>query len=64
MINRERSLGVVALLTSAVLSACAQVPGEEQSQPLGEASQAIIGGTAVTSSRMQLSARWYITTRM
>jgi hypothetical protein len=50
MSNRERSLGVVALLTSAVLSACAQVPGEEQAQPLGETNQAIIGGTAVTSS--------------
>jgi hypothetical protein len=50
MINRERSLGVIALLTTAALSACAQLPGEEQSQPLGEANQAIIGGTAVTSS--------------
>jgi len=50
MINRKSSLGVVALLTSAVLSACAQLPGEEETQTLGETNQAIIGGTAVTSS--------------
>jgi hypothetical protein len=50
MVIRESSLGVVALLTSAVLSACAQLPGEEQSPALGEASQAIIGGAASTSS--------------
>lgn len=50
MINRKSSVGVVALLTSAVLSACAQSPGAEQSQPIGEANQEIIGGAAVTSS--------------
>jgi len=50
MINPKGSVGVVALLTSAVMAACAQLPGEEQSQPLGEATQGIIGGTAVTSS--------------
>jgi hypothetical protein len=50
MINLKSSLGVVALLTSAVLSACAQLPSEQQPQPLGESSHAIIGGTAATSS--------------
>ncbi len=50
MINRKSSLGVVAFLTSAVLSACSQLPGEEPSPPLGEANQGIVGGTAVTSS--------------
>jgi hypothetical protein len=53
MVIRQSSLGVVALLTSAVLSACAQLPGEaseEQPSSLGESSQAIIGGTASTSS--------------
>jgi len=49
MFNCKSSLGVVALLTSAVLSACSQPPGGEQSQQLGEDSQAIIGGTASTN---------------
>ena len=50
MINRKSPFGVVALLGSALLSACAQLPADEQAQPLGESSQAIIGGAASTSS--------------
>ena len=45
MINHQSSLGVAALLVSAVLSACAQPVGEEHSSSLGVSSQAIIGGT-------------------
>jgi hypothetical protein len=46
MINRQSSLRVVALLAPTVLFACAQsgVAGEEDTQPLGAASQAIING--------------------
>ncbi len=50
MINSKRSLGVVALLTSTVAFGCAQMSSEDPPQSLGEASQEIIGGTAVTSS--------------
>jgi hypothetical protein len=49
MINRQSSLRVAALLAPA-LFACAQPSGSEQPSPLGEASQAIIGGTPATSN--------------
>jgi hypothetical protein len=61
MINRKGSVGIVALLTSAVLSACGQLSAEEQSQPLGEASQEIIGGTAVTGSAYAIATARHCT---
>ncbi len=45
MIQQKSSLGVAAVIASAVLSACAQPAGEEQ-PTFGESSQAIIGGSA------------------
>jgi V8-like Glu-specific endopeptidase len=48
MINRQSSLGIAALLTSAVLSACTQSMSEDQT-PLGENTEAIIGGAPATS---------------
>jgi hypothetical protein len=50
LMQRTSSLGVVVFLTSAVLSACTQASSTAQPQQLGEASEAIIGGSAVTSS--------------
>jgi hypothetical protein len=50
MINRQSSVGVAALFVCAALSACAQAPGEDQSQPVGESSQAIINGAPATSA--------------
>jgi hypothetical protein len=50
MINSKSALGVVGLLTSVALSACAQLPGEEQSESIGETTQAIIGGAPATSA--------------
>lgn len=48
MINRQ-SLRVAALLAPAALSACAQSFGEEQ-PPLGDSTQAIIGGSPAPSA--------------
>jgi len=50
MINRQSSLGIAALLASAVLSACAQPASEEQTESLGSAEHAIIGGEPATSA--------------
>jgi len=50
MIKRQSSLRVAALLAPAVLAACAQSAGEEQTPSLGASPQAIIGGTPAAST--------------
>jgi hypothetical protein len=50
MINRQSSLRVAALLTPAVMFACAGTTDEEQPQPFGAATQEIIGGVPATSA--------------
>lgn len=50
MFISHSSVRGAAILMSALLSACAQSAGEEQSEALGESEQAIIGGAPATST--------------
>ena len=50
MFNLQGSLRIAASFAAALISGCAQSSGEEPIQPLGEMSEAIIGGAATASA--------------